>query len=141
MHVGIFGSGKWALLISQKLNDLGIPHFIFGRNKSIPLVEDRSNTFNILLNDVIIASSTDNHLNDLMTCLATKPKNIYIEKVLQVPDEDNIRFILQNYNVFILNQYRFSNVMRILKKFNLNLINSVKFASVFQVWHRQKVVV
>ena len=128
MHVGIFGSGKWALLISQKLNDLGIQHLIFGSNKTLPLVEDRLNITNIKLDYVIIASSTDDHLNDLVSCLTTNPKNIYIEKGFHVPVEDKIRLVLKNYNIYFLNQYRFSNVMRILKKFDLNIIKSIKYS-------------
>jgi len=128
MYVGIFGSGKWAQLISQKLHDIGIQHIIFGRNKTIPNVEDRSKIFNIKLDDVIIASSTQDHLNDLMFCLMINPTNIYIEKGLHAPINDDIRLKLKNYNIYLLNQYRFSNVIRILKKFNLNIIKSIRYS-------------
>lgn len=128
MYVGIFGSGKWALLISQKLNDFGIQHIIFGSNKALPAVEDRLNVENIKLNHAIIASSTNDHLNDLMICLKTNPKNIFIEKGLHTPIENHIKLKLTNFNVFILNQYRFSEVMRILKKFDLNKIVSIKYS-------------
>jgi len=128
MYVGIFGSGKWALLISQKLNDLGIQHIIFGSNKAIRDVKDRLNVANIKLNHAIIASSTKEHLNDLMLCLKTNPKNIFIEKGLDTPIDNHLKLKLINSNIFILNQYRFSEVMRILKKFDLNKIVSIKYS-------------
>lgn len=116
--MNIIGSGKWAKLIKNKLNILGIENYIIGNNKEV--CDYSKNEIWKCKKDsyVIIASATHNHLSDLKLSLELNPKEIYVEKGFENVEDYTIAKNMTDIPIFFLSQYRYSAVFKILKKIN-----------------------
>ena len=113
MYAVIYGTGKWAQLLGSKLKTVGIEPVLVGSNSNVASYTRESILGSEFKNcPVFIASKTVDHYNDLIHCLKLNPTVVYIEKGMSSSNE---RLINVTVPVFILSQYRFSEVFSKLK--------------------------
>lgn len=110
MHAVIFGTGKWARLIGDKVSTLSYTPVYIG-TKSSDFTRDTipKNAFRDSI--VFIASKTENHFKDMVQAIRLKPSKIFIEKGFSnLPERKLARYFCRGIDTGILSQYRYSEV-------------------------------
>jgi S-adenosylmethionine:diacylglycerol 3-amino-3-carboxypropyl transferase len=126
LHVVIFGTGKWARLIGEKVLSLSYNPIYLG-TKSADF--DRDNIPKNVFKDsiVFIASKTENHFKDVVRAIKLKPSKIFIEKGFSNLFERKLaRYFCRKIDTGILNQYLYSNVFDSIIE-NRDKIISIKY--------------
>lgn len=122
----IYGSGKWARLIFDKLTSLGLSGLIpklVGSSNDCDYSRNTLEFSNINSCYVIIASATKEHLSDLKHCLSLQPTAIFVEKGFSnAKEHKKAKKLCKDIPAFILSQYRFSGVFSELKKYEIGNI-------------------
>lgn len=115
MHALIYGTGKWAQLIGEKLP---IKKFFIGNNTNIANFSRKDKLPKELRNGIVfIASKTNEHYNDYKLAIKQKPGIVFIEKGFNTElDYSNAKKYSSSIPTFILNQYRYSKVFETLKE-------------------------
>lgn len=112
----IIGTGKWAKLIKEKLNLLGIGTTMVGNDMSVADFNRREIFKCPHGTPVIIASKTSQHMNDLILSMSLNPSLVFVEKGFTNSEEKKLaKECLNNVPGFILSQYRYSRVFDVLK--------------------------
>ena len=108
MYAVIYGTGKWAQLLGNKLEAINVEPIFVGSKSSVALyTRDTILDSDIKGCPVFIASKTVEHHNDLLHCLNLEPSAVYVEKGFSNSEE---RLVDTAVPVFIMSQYRFSEV-------------------------------
>jgi hypothetical protein len=110
----IYGTGKWAQLIGAKLKDCGITPCYIGSDSTVATYDKNWPVSNVFKGStVFIASSTQDHYQDLEYSLKLNPSKIFIEKGFANREEkEQARSIIGNVPTYILSQYRYSEVIK-----------------------------
>lgn len=115
MHAVIFGTGKWAKLIKDKLP---IESYMIGYDSEYKRDSIPSKFFNGI---VFISSATKNHFNDFVLALRLNPIRILVEKGFNNYHETILsKYFSETTPIAFLNQYRYSSVFDHINK------NSIK---------------
>ena len=137
----IYGTGKWAKLLGDKLKANNLDPIYIGSDSAVStytrktIPDDVLNAKNPGL--IFIASSTKNHLSDLKHCLENfkNVSKIFIEKGFTNNEErDEAKTLIKSKKAraYILSQYRFSKVFKDFRKLGL------KIESITYNWHVEK---
>lgn len=123
MHAIIYGSGKWAQLISGKLQKYKVENILVGNNITATSVNKFAKIPSSFYGGMVfIASATKDHFSDLKQCLKTNPKTIFIEKGFDDSRLYSEAKKLTNLPIYILSQYRYSEVIRQVKNLKIKKI-------------------
>ncbi|NBP01543.1 MAG: hypothetical protein EBU90_15660 [Proteobacteria bacterium] len=131
MRAVIFGTGKWAKLIGNKLNSISyVPIFVGSKYGDYTREELPKDRFKDCV--VFIASATDNHFKDLVTAIRLQPSKIFIEKGFSNYAEKRLaRYFAKNIDTGILSQYRYSKVFNIIPEIRDRIL-SIKYNVSFE---------
>lgn len=123
MHAIIYGSGKWAQLISNKLQNNNVENLLVGNNITVTSVNKFAKIPSSFYGGMVfIASATKDHFSDLKQCLTTNPKTIFLEKGFSDAKLYNEAKKLSSVPIYILSQYRYSEVIRQVKNLKIKKI-------------------
>lgn len=132
MHAIIYGTGKWAQLISIKLKAFGFNSILIGNNNLVASYA-RSDVPHIAQKyqkvPVFIASATKDHFSDLTQAAIFNPTGIYVEKGFRNIEEKLQAKAWANTGknkktpVYILSQYRYTKILDVLEPFKSDIIS------------------
>lgn len=125
----VIGSGKWARVVTDKLNLLkDIQTTVVGNDTTFADLNRRDIIQCPRGSAVLILSKTSQHLEDLVLSMLLNPKLIFVEKGFSNEQEMQIaKECLGNVPGFILSQYRFSNVFNLLKNISSEVIIKINY--------------
>lgn len=111
MYAVIYGTGKWARTLGNKIKDHGLLPVHIGSDDRLALFSRSQYPKFTQGYPLFILSKTENHFKDLKDCLPHLPKEIYIEKGFSSATErQQAKELVGNIPVFFLSQYRFSQI-------------------------------
>jgi hypothetical protein len=114
----VFGTGKWANLIGLKLQSNGITPLFVGSNNADYTRDNLSHLLDCGC-PIFIASSTTDHYKDLVKSISLNPSVIFVEKgFANCEQKQQAKSIVNNIPVYILSQYRYSEVFDYLLSLN-----------------------
>ena len=129
MHLIVIGSGKWARVVTEKLNLLkDIQTTVVGSDKTFADFNRRDIIQCPHRSSILVLSKTSQHLEDLILSMSLNPNLIFVEKGFSNEKETQIaKECLGNVPGFILSQYRFSNVFNLLKNISSEVIMKIDY--------------
>jgi len=112
LYAVVYGTGKWARLIGEKLKLLNVaPVFVGSNSERADFARDDPGLLQNQNCPVFVASATQNHLSDVEHCIKLNPSKIFVEKgFVDSVQRARARELTKHVPAYVINQRIYSSV-------------------------------